>query len=129
MKATQGESEDYKMQLFLIGVFGILGVFSRYGVGLILHRGVTWGLPVGTFVINVLGSFLIGFVYILSVEKNLLPRDYGVALMGGFLGGFTTFSAFSLETLELFRAGQSVQAVLCVGVSCVCGVLATAGGF
>src|ERR1051326_5149146 len=117
------------MKFLLIGIFGMFGVFSRYGVGVLLHRGVTFGLPVGTFLINLSGSFLIGFVYVLGAEKNILSPDLRVAIMGGFLGGFTTFSAFSLETAELLRAGENIQAFLYLFLSGILGVCCTFAGF
>lgn len=83
----------------------------------------TSSFPVGTLAINVLGSFLIGFFVILSLEKNILSVETKNYLTIGLLGGFTTFSAFSLETLLLLEARQFLNAVFYIGFSTVFGVL------
>jgi CrcB protein len=79
-------------------------------------------LPVGTLLVNVLGSFAIGIVYVLLVEKEVLHPDWRGVLMVGFLGAFTTFSTFSLETITLVESGHlwlAVGYVLASALTCV----------
>lgn len=74
---------------------------------------------------NVLGSFVIGILYVLIVERQVVHADWRGVLMVGFLGAFTTFSTFSLETIALFEAGHAVQAAgYMVGSTIVCVAMA-----
>lgn len=84
----------------------------------------TIGAPIGTFVVNVLGSFVIGILFTaLQSRAGLSPL-----LMAGILGGFTTFSAFSLDALKLFQAGQIASALVYAGGSVVLSLLAVGLG-
>ena len=88
------------MKILLIAVFGLLGVFSRYWGALFVARYLpTQHFPLGTFIINIIGSFLIGVVYSLGVEKGVLSVDVRVGLLVGLLGGFTTFHHMHLKGL------------------------------
>lgn len=115
------------MKILWISLFGVAGVLSRYGMGLSL-AWVPSTLPVGTFAINVLGSFLAGMLYVVGMEKSALPEDIRSAALIGFLGGFTTFSAYCLETLRLFEAQLLGQALFYFVASPLCGAIATIGG-
>lgn len=110
------------MRVLYIGLGGFLGTAARYALnGLVAQRfGETF--PLGTLVINVLGSFLIGVIFVASgpnspVVVSATARQF---LMMGILGGFTTFSSFSLQTLSLLREGEVAAAtanvVLSVGL-------------
>src|SRR6516162_4410606 len=90
-----------------IAFFGLLGVLSRYGIGLIFSRIFEPPFPYATFAINLSGSFLIGVAYVAGVEKAFLPGDLRVSLMVGFLGGYTTFSSYCLETFQLLSESES----------------------
>jgi CrcB protein len=79
--------------------------------------------PLGTFAVNMLGSFLIGVAYVLLVEKTSLPAEWRLFFITGVLGGFTTFSAFSLEILKLFQAGHAFNAVFYASSSVVLGLV------
>ena len=107
-----------------------LGGMGRYGFGLLAAR--LWGeaFPWGTIAINVIGSFVIGFFAALTVPDGVLPASANLRtfVMVGICGGFTTFSAFSLQTIDLLRAGQTWRAVANVGGSVVLCLLATALG-
>lgn len=79
----------------------------------------------GTLLVNVLGSFAIGIVYVMVVERQLIHTDWHGVLMVGFLGAFTTFSTFSLETINLFEAVHSIHALLYMfGSAFLCVVMA-----
>ena len=99
--------------LLLVSLGGFLGTGARYGLdGLISHRfGETF--PFGTLVINVLGSFVIGVVFVVAGPDSriLISAEIRQFLMIGILGGFTTFSAFSLQTLALLREGDASAAL------------------
>jgi len=110
-------------QVLAIAGGGAVGAVLRYWVSTGVYTLTGRGFPYGTLVVNVLGSLLMGFLYIWLLER--IPG--GVAarafLLIGVLGAFTTFSTFSIETLNLMEAGQFARAllntlfsvVLCVG--------------
>jgi CrcB protein len=93
------------VRLLLICLGGALGTGARYGVGTFAARWLPPDFPYGTMGINVAGSFLIGVVQQVAFTHPGFPEIVRAALVIGFLGGFTTYSAFSYETLEL--AGRS----------------------
>ena len=113
-------------QLILVGLGGALGSLSRYGVGLALASWAGMSFPFGTLLVNVLGCFLIG----LALGAGWTPdQPLRLLLVTGFLGGFTTFSAFGGETIELFRAAAPARALLNIAANVVLGLLATWLGF
>lgn len=94
------------MEPLLISIAGIIGVLARYGTSLSMTRWLGTAFPYATVFINVTGSFAIGVVYVLGPEKGLMSQQTARALMVGLLGGYTTFSSFSLETARLLEGGQ-----------------------
>ncbi len=113
-----------KMPLLLIA-FGSTGVLARYYIEQNLSH-VPHSFPAATFTINILGSFLIGLLYVLVSEKSLIDAQIGAALSVGLLGGFTTFSAYSLQALQLFEQKKVGVALGYVVLSPVLGLLAAA---
>jgi CrcB protein len=114
--------------LLFIALGGASGAVARYLLAGWAHRLWEGHFPVGTLLVNILGSFTIGVVYVLLVEKQLIHQDWRGVLMVGFLGAFTTFSTFSLETINLLEAGHLSQAVGYMLASAVlCVVMAGAG--
>jgi CrcB protein len=112
---------------FWIGGFALVGIFSRYFIDQYFYSDGR-NFPLSTFLINMLGSFLIGVVYVLSANGGYLGRDLSVALMVGLLGGFTTFSAFSLQSFLLFEKGQTLIAAAYFIGSPVLGLIMAGAG-
>src|SRR4051812_49157893 len=100
--------------LLIIGVGGFLGSISRYVVQEWMIRLFTSPFPVGTFIVNMAGSFLIGGIYALAEKTGFLSNEWRVFLATGFCGGFTTFSTFSYEIVTMLRGGTAGYAVLYV---------------
>ena len=94
------------MNYLFIGIGGFTGAIVRYALGLWI--GQRWGrsFPMGTFVINVSGSFLIGFLMPLLTERLVLNPQWRLLLVIGFLGAYTTFSTFEYETGALLKDGE-----------------------
>lgn len=93
------------MTVFTVGLFGVAGVLCRYFVDSVTVRS-SFAVPVGTFLVNITGSFLAGVLYVIFVERGLLSPRFGQGLTIGFCGGFTTFSAYSVQTFLLFERGS-----------------------
>jgi fluoride exporter len=112
------------MNILIIGIGGFVGAVSRYGLALWI--GQRWGrsFPLGTFVINVSGSFLIGLLMTLMVERFTANPQWRLLLVVGFLGAYTTFSTFEYETGALLKDGEWAFAMLNVILSVVAGFIA-----
>ncbi|MEJ1991051.1 MAG: fluoride efflux transporter CrcB [Maritimibacter sp.] len=101
--------------LLSVALGGAIGASGRYLVNVSVMRIVGPGFPFGTMVANVLGSFIMGVIVVLLARRDGMA--YAPFLMTGLLGGFTTFSAFSLDTITLFERGELGQAGLYVAFS------------
>jgi fluoride exporter len=110
--------------VLLIGAGGFIGSALRYLISLFIQNKVLSTFPFGTFAVNVVGCFLIGAVYALS-ERGNLNAEWRLFLATGILGGFTTFSSFSNETVSMIRDAQYGPALIYVGSSVILGLLAT----
>jgi CrcB protein len=116
-------------RLLWIMLGGALGTACRYGVGLGLAALLGPAVPFGTLAVNLLGSALMGLLYALVQASAANGPALALILGTGFLGGFTTFSAFSLDTVRLVEDGQLPRALLYLGLT-VAGCLgATALGY
>lgn len=115
------------MTLLIIGLCGLVGIFSRYAVDLYLSR-YTGPFPIGTLAINLVGSFIAGLVFVGGVEKQILSYEWRTGLMVGFCGGFTTFSAYTLQTIVQWEAGAKPLSVLYFTVSPLAGLLCAYAG-
>ena len=103
------------MIVWLVVALGsAVGGVARFGVGLLVARALGAAFPWGTLLINVVGSFVIGLFGAMTVANGPMPASLELRafVMVGFCGGFTTFSSFSLQTLELLQAGETVWAAL-----------------
>jgi fluoride exporter len=95
----------------LVAVGGLVGSVARYWLSGAVQDVTGHTFPSGTLVVNVSGSFVIGLVMALSLERGLLNDEWRILLTTGFCGGFTTMSTFSYETLVLLRDGESFLAL------------------
>ncbi|MBL1276240.1 MAG: fluoride efflux transporter CrcB [Ectothiorhodospiraceae bacterium] len=113
------------MQVLAIAAGGAFGALLRFWVSNGIYSVLGRSFPYGTLVVNVLGSLLMGFLYVMLVDKLSLGPQWRAALLIGLLGAFTTFSTFSLETVNLVEEGEVVKALLNVLLSVVLCLLAT----
>lgn len=112
------------VNILIIGIGGFLGAITRYGVA--LWVGQRWGrsFPLGTFLINISGSFLIGLLMSLFTERFMVNPQWRLMLVVGFLGAYTTFSTFEYETGALVNDGEWLLAMLNVLLSVIVGFIA-----
>lgn len=116
------------MRILLILVFGALGTICRYGLqGAIQTRSAST-FPSGTLIVNLIGCFLIGGIGQYALLHLSFPPEWRIALTVGFLGGFTTFSSFSWETVRLLQDGQWRSGTVYVLVSLIGGLICVLGG-
>lgn len=113
------------MQLLAIAAGGALGAVLRFLMSSGVYNWLGRGFPYGTLAVNVLGSLLMGLLSVLLIERLSLGPEWRAAILIGLLGGFTTFSTFSMETLNLIEAGEHLKALtnavlsvlLCLGAA------------
>ncbi|WP_140909728.1 fluoride efflux transporter CrcB [Cognatiluteimonas lumbrici] len=111
--------------ILLVGLGGFFGSIARYKLGgFILHMTAQDRFPHGTFAVNVLGCLIVGVLAGIAERCNVFGPDTRLFLFTGFLGGFTTFSAFGLEAMYLIRRGDLGTAALYAGGSVVFGITA-----
>lgn len=106
-------------RLLAVAAGGAVGALARYGLTAAVHAVVGRGFPWGTLAVNLLGSFAMGLLYVLLLERSAAGPEMRALLLTGFLGAFTTFSTFSVETLNLLEAGSPGRAAANVAVSMV----------
>lgn len=112
------------MNYLIIGIGGFVGAISRYALAIWIEQRWSHTFPLGTFVINVSGSFLIGLLMVLFTERFLVNPQWRLLLVVGFLGAYTTFSTFEYETGALLKDGEWLFAMLNVVGSVVAGFIA-----
>jgi CrcB protein len=117
------------MKILLIGLAGLLGTILRYSLSAIVARRYGETFPMGTLIVNLLGCFLAGLLFYLMQEKFPLNETLRTTLMVGLLGGFTTFSAYGLQTFTLLRDGRFAFAALNLVVSNAAGLLMVWAGY
>jgi CrcB protein len=108
----------------LIGASGAVGALARYHLQGLVHRLYAGAFPLGTFVVNISGCFLLGLLFSALTERFTVSADLRAALTVGLLGAYTTFSTFALETVGLGEAEKLGLAVLNVVLSVVVGLVA-----
>jgi CrcB protein len=110
-----------------IAVGGSMGAVSRYWVSTTTYQWLGQGFPYGTLAVNLLGSLVMGFLSVLLVHRFNVSDEFRIGLLGGFIGSFTTFSAFAMDTLQLGGNGAIVKAIIYVLLSvllCILGAWA-----
>jgi fluoride exporter len=104
-------------QLLLIGLAGLIGTLCRYGLSELITKRFGETFPTGTLIVNILGCFCAGVFFYFFIEKSSVGEMVKTTVMIGFLGGFTTFSSFGLQTFNLVREGQVFWAATYVVLS------------
>lgn len=112
------------MNYLMIGIGGFVGAISRYALAVWIEQRWSHNFPLGTFIINVSGSFFIGLLMVLFTERLLVNPQWRLLLVVGFLGAYTTFSTFEYETGALLKDGEWLFAMLNVVLSVVAGFIA-----
>lgn len=116
------------MQLLLIGIGGLCGTIARYLLDSWITDATRTTFPWGILVVNASGSFAIGLLYVLTVERGVLPAELRAPFGIGFLGGYTTFSTFMLDSLRLAQDGAWPLAVANLAGSVLLGLVAVLAG-
>jgi CrcB protein len=108
--------------LLLVGLGGFFGAAARYIVDGWVSGATGGGFPWGTLVINVSGSFVLGLLFALATERAILPPDIRAPVMIGFIGAYTTFSTWMLESWRLVEEGAILSVMANLGGSIVLGI-------
>jgi len=116
------------LRFFIIALGGAIGTLSRYLVGGLDYRFSNGVFPVSTLVVNVTGSLLIGFLWCV-VDRFAISSNVRMFIFIGVLGGYTTFSTFSLETFNLMRDGEYRIAIINAILSVVLSIIAVFAGY
>lgn len=112
----------------LVGTGGFIGSIARYAAGLGVSKIVKLNFPYGTFLVNLIGCLVIGFIFGLSEKQNWVNDNWRIFLAIGFCGGFTTFSSFAYENLSMLQHHNYSGFFLYVIGSVILGLLAVWGG-
>ena len=111
-------------QLLAIAAGGSIGAVARYLMSTGVHHWLGRGFPYGTLVVNIVGSLVMGLLYELFLQRLSVSPEMRAILLVGFLGAFTTFSTFSIETVLLIEQGYLIKALLNILLSVILCVLA-----
>jgi len=114
--------------MLVVSVGGALGALSRYGLGVWISSKWNQGFPLHTFLINISGAFLLGFLNILFIERLTISPLWRLGIGVGFLGAFTTFSTFGFEVITLLEGGSLFTAGLYTLLSILVGFTGVALG-
>ena len=109
--------------LFYIGIGSCTGGISRYLLSKYVQNMTRSGFPIGTFMVNIIGCFIIGLLYGLFDRGNLMNTNLKLFLTVGFCGGFTTFSTFMGDNFQLIKAGNFFYCSVYMAASIICGYL------
>jgi CrcB protein len=125
-RRIQQERKEHNdlIKYLMVGIGGFVGSVLRFWLGSFIGGRLGARFPYGTFVVNVTGSFLIGMVLAVLATKAHWNSNWRYLIPIGFIGGYTTFSAFEYETLQLFQDGQLLTAMLNITLSVTVGFVA-----
>ena len=115
-------------QVLAIAAGGAVGSVLRFWLTKAVHTMTGYAFPYGTLAVNVLGCLAMGWLFVTFVERGLSDGPWRAGLLVGVLGGFTTFSAFSMETVRLIEQGTAFQAVVNIAASVTLCLAATWAG-
>lgn len=110
--------------IIIIGAGGFLGSIGRYLTQIYIEKLFHTTFPLGTFIANILGCFIIGVVYAFAEKSNLMNPEWRIFLTVGFCGGFTTFSSFAFNNFSFLRDQTLILFLLNIGLSLFFGILA-----
>jgi len=110
--------------LLFVGAGGFLGSIARFLTSKYIQLSFNSPLPWGTFIVNILGCFILGLLYGLFEKNNILTDEWRLFLTIGFCGGFTTFSAFANENISMLRDMEILYFFLYAGFSIFAGIMA-----
>ena len=117
------------MLIWYIAVGSALGGVGRYVIGTALQQRVGIAFPVGTLIVNITGSLLLGFLLRYALGVTQISPEVRAFLTTGFCGGYTTFSTFTYDTAVMFESGQFRRAALYITLSIVVSLVAMFAGF
>ena len=116
------------MVILSVGIGGFLGAIARYVLDGWIANATGGRFPWGTLAINLSGSFVLGLLFAMSVERGILPAGIRAPVLVGFIGAYTTFSTLTLETWRLAEDGSYALALANLGGSAVLGIVAVVAG-
>ena len=116
-------------QLLIVGLGGFIGSIARFLVSKLNLYWTLFSIPFGTLTVNIVGSFIIGFIVGVSSKSEIISPSVRLFLMVGVCGGFTTFSSFTLENFTLMQNGQFASVLIYTGLSIFLGFLAVYLGY
>ena len=114
--------------ILAVAAGGAVGAVSRYGVDTWVEQRAESVFPWATFLINVSGCLAVGFIIAALVDRHHAPQWLRTGLVIGFCGGYTTFSTFAQEALDLFEEGNAAVAIAAIGANVVLGLTAVYAG-
>lgn len=115
--------------LLIVGVGGFIGSIARFLFSKLNSSVYFFSIPIGTLLVNVTGSFIIGFLTGIAAKSEVLSFEWRLFLMVGICGGFTTFSSFTNENLALLQSGQFFSVIVYTCLSIILGFLAVYLGY
>jgi len=110
-------------KIALIALAGVFGTLARYFLGGAVQRLYGGSFPLGTFFVNMTGTFLFGFIWSLAEDRLVISSDARAVVLVGFMGAFTTFSSFMFETGELMRDSQWALALGNIALQNITGII------
>ena len=116
------------LKVIIVGFGGFFGSIFRYLIYLLSNHLIGYSFPFGTILVNVLGCFLIGLIYQIFSDTISLSDNLKLFMTIGFLGGFTTFSAFSRDVFLLYQSNSKFVAIIYIFITLVLSLLAMLGG-